>query len=177
MAIIFAEDKGTGGLQKLQIDEEKIEDIPKEDLEAFEESPSFTSKEMMMGNTKGTVSDDGKIEVKGGDALVNQVDNKKDDKGGDKKKSGFSAFVSSVGDALTGVVSGVENKMEDIYNDPKKRRNFLQGLNTIIKSSGYTPIAQAKSPLGKIAEGQKQGFVEDLAIRQKERGLKALFLN
>ena len=116
------------------------------------------------------LENEGKIGVDGGNALVNQVDNKKDE-GGDKKKSGFSAFVSSVGDALTGVVSGVENKMEDIYNDPKKRRNFLQGLNTIIESSGYTPIAQAKSPVGKIATGQKKGFLEDLAIRQKERGL------
>ena len=43
MAIIFAEDKGTGGLQKLQIEEDKLEDISKEDLKAFEESPSFTS--------------------------------------------------------------------------------------------------------------------------------------
>ena len=172
MAIIFAEDKANpGGLQKIQIEEDKVEDISKEELETIEEAPTFTSKEMVMGNTKGTVPDDNKIEVQGGNALVNQVDNKKDDGGDEKRKSGFSAFVSSVGDALTGVVSGVENKMEAIYDDPKKRRSFLQGLNTIIKSSGYTPISQAKSPLGKIAEGQKQGFVEDLAIRQKEKGL------
>ena len=117
------------------------------------------------------LENEGKIGVDGGNALVNQVGNKKDDDGDEKKKGGFSAFVSSVGDALTGVVSGVENKMEAIYEDPKKRRNFLQGLNTIIKSSGYTPISQAKSPVGMIAEGQKQGFLEDLAIRQKERGL------
>jgi len=117
------------------------------------------------------LENDGKIGVDGGNALVNQVGNKKDDGDDGKKKSGFSAFVSSVGDALTGVVSGVENKMEAIYEDPKKRRNFLQGLNTIIESSGYTPIAQAKSPVGKIATGQKKGFLEDLAIRQKERGL------
>ena len=117
------------------------------------------------------LENDGKIGVDGGNALVNQVGNKKDDGDDGKKKSGFSAFVSSVGDALTGVVSGVENKMEAIYEDPKKRRNFLQGLNTIIESSGYTPIAQAKSAVGKIATGQKKGFLEDLAIRQKERGL------
>lgn len=108
-----------------------------------------------------------KIELGNLSKVVNPEDNngKKTDKGG------FSKFVSSVGDALTGVVSGVENKMEAIYDDPKKRRNFLQGLNTIIESSGYTPIAQAKSPVGKIAAGQKKGFVEDLAIRQKEKGL------
>ena len=117
------------------------------------------------------VNEEDKIEVQGGNALKDQVGNKKDDGDNEEKKGGFSAFVSSVGDALTGVVSGVENKMEDIYNDPKSRRNFLQGLNTIIKSSGYTPISQAKSPVGMIAEGQKQGFVEDLAIRQKEKGL------
>ena len=172
MAIIFAEDKANpGGLQKLQIEEDKLEDISKEDLKTIEEAPTFTSKEMVMGNSKGTVPDDGKIEVQGGNALKDQVGNKKDDGGDEKKKSGFSAFVSSVGDALTGVVSGVENRMEAIYEDPKKRRSFLQGLNTIIKSSGYTPISQAKSAVGMIAEGQKQGFVEDLAIRQKEKGL------
>src|SRR5210317_1386814 len=152
MAIIFAEDKGTGGLQKLQIDEEKIEDIPKEDLEAFEESPSFTSKEMMMGNTKGTVPDDGKIEVKGGDALVNQVNNKKDDGGNKKKESGFEQFISSVGDALTGFTEGIDKKMETVYDDREKRTSFLQGLNTIISASSYTPIGQAKSPVGMIAE-------------------------
>jgi len=102
---------------------------------------------------------------------LSKVVNPEDDKGKKTDKGGFSAFVSSVGDALTGVVSGVENKMEAIYDDPKKRRNFLQGLNTIIESSGYTPIAEAKSPVGKIATGQKKGFLEDLAIRQKERGL------
>ena len=171
MAIIFAEDKGTGGLQKLQVSEDEFKKLTKDEQSTIEESPSFTSKEMMMGDSKGTVPDDGKIEVQGGNALKDQVGNKKDDGGDEKKKSGFSAFVSSVGDALTGVVSGVENRMEAIYDDPKKRRNFLQGLNTIIKSSGYTPISQAKSPVGMIAEGQKQGFVEDLAIRQKEKGL------
>jgi hypothetical protein len=102
---------------------------------------------------------------------LSKVVNPEDDNGKKTDKGGFSAFVSSVGDALTGVVSGVENKMEAIYDDPKKRRNFLQGLNTIIKSSGYTPISQAKSPVGMIAEGQKAGFMEDLVIRQKERGL------
>ena len=102
---------------------------------------------------------------------LSKVVNPEDNKGKKTDKGGFSQFVTSVGDALTGVVSGVENRMEAIYEDPKKRRNFLQGLNTIIKSSGYTPISQAKSPVGMIAEGQKQGFVEDLAIRQKEKGL------
>ena len=113
-----------------------------------------------------------KVEVEGGKALTNTIkDNgggKKDD--GDKGK-GFSRFVSSVGDALVGVVDSAENKMEEIYNDPKSRRTFLQGLNTIIESSGYTPITQAKSPVGKIAVGQKKGFIEDLAIRQKERAM------
>ena len=102
---------------------------------------------------------------------LSKVVNPEDNKGKKTDKGGFSQFVTSVGDALTGVVSGVENRMEAIYEDPKKRRNFLQGLNTIIKSSGYTPISQAKSSVGMIAEGQKQGFVEDLAIRQKEKGL------
>src|SRR6056300_1317893 len=84
MAIIFAEDKGTGGLQKLQIEEDKLEDISKEDLKDFEESPSFTSTEMMMGNTKGTVPKEtvtsDKIEINAGAALADQFMNLTEDK-------------------------------------------------------------------------------------------------
>ena len=171
MAIRFIDDQDTGAMQKIQYNPDDLSEKDKMNLELAEEEGALMTVKEMMGNTKGTVPDDGKIEVQGGNALKDQVGNKKDDGGDEKKKGGFSAFVSSVGDALTGVVSGVENRMEAIYDDPKKRRSFLQGLNTIIESSGYTPIAQAKSPLGKIAAGQKKGFVEDLAIRQKEKGL------
>src|SRR6056300_582516 len=101
MAIIFLEDQinNPGGLQKLQIDEENLTEKGKANLEKFkDESSGYTSKEMMMGNSKGTVPDDGKIEVQGGDALVNEINNKKDDGGGDdEKKSGFKQFISSVG--------------------------------------------------------------------------------
>ena len=42
--------------------------------------------------------------------------------------------------------------MDEIYEDPKKRANFIRGLYTIAESSGYDP--EFKSPIGKIAKGQ-----------------------
>jgi len=174
MAIIFAEDKGTGGLQKLQVSEDEFKKLTKDEQNTIEESPSFTSKEMMMGDSKGTVPDDGKIGVDGGNALVNQVNNKKDDDGGDdEKKSGFKQFVSSVGDALTGFTKSIDKKMENVYNDREKRQQFLSGLNTIISASSYTPIGQAKSPIGMFAEGQKKGFLESEAIEQQREEIKS----
>ena len=111
------------------------------------------------------VKEEDKIEVQGGDALVNQVNNKKD--GGDEKEGGFKQFISSVGDALSGFTEGIDKKMESVYDDREKRTRFLQGLNTIIEASSYKPIGQATSEVGMIAKGQKKGFLESEAIGQK----------
>ena len=138
MAIIFAEDKGTGGLQKLQIEEDKLEDISKEDLKDFEESPSFTSTEMMMGNTKGTVpkgtvpketvtSD--KIEINAGAALADQFMNLTEDK--------QAQVLENIG------LSKVEPTSDkDLYKDLSKeeQEQFRSKTNTkktgLIKSAG-----------------------------------------
>ena len=104
------------------------------------------------------LENEGKIGVDGGNALVNQVDNKKKDGGGDDDKGGFKQFVSSVGDALTDFTKGIDKKMESVYDDREKRQQFLSGLNTLISASSYTPIGQAKSPIGMFAEGQKKDF-------------------
>jgi len=120
------------------------------------------------------VNEEDKIEVQGGNALVNEINNKKNDDGGDgEKKSGFKQFISSVGDALTGFTKGIDKKMETVYDDREKRQQFLSGLNTIISASSYTPIGQAKSPVGMFAEGQKKGFLESEAIGQKRAAIKA----
>jgi hypothetical protein len=86
-----------------------------------------------------------------------------------EKKSGvgdsLSKFASSVGNALTGVAEFLPNKIEEISSDPKKRKNFLRGLNIIAESSGYD--SKIRSPFGKVAGGllkAEESFIaEDLA--------------
>jgi hypothetical protein len=101
----------------------------------------------------------------------------KGDGGGDKnkKKGGgigesLSNFASSVGDALTGVAEFLPNKIEEISSDPKKRKNFIRGLNIIVESSGYD--SKFRSPVGKVAGGllkAEEGFIaEDLARFKKK---------
>jgi hypothetical protein len=120
------------------------------------------------------LENDGKIGVDGGNALKDQVGNKKNgDGGGEKKEGGFRQFVSSVGDALTGFTEGIDKKMESVYDDREKRTRFLQGLNTIIEASSYKPIGQATSEFGMIAKGQKKGFLESEAIGQKRKATEA----
>jgi hypothetical protein len=105
-----------------------------------------------------------------------EIMNKGDgDGGGDKKKGGgigesLSTFASSVGDALTGVAEFLPNKIEEISSDPKKRKNFIRGLNIIVESSGYD--SKFRSPVGKVAGGllkAEEGFIaEDLARFKKK---------
>ena len=109
-----------------------------------------------------------KVEVEvTGDALSNE--NKKVDGGknndGDEGKKGFFA---AVGDAFTSLADTTSNKLDEIYSDNSKRRNFLSGLETIIEASGYTPITAAKSPLGKLASGQKKGMLAAKALELQE---------
>jgi len=88
-------------------------------------------------------------------------------KEGKKPKGGFKSFAENVGTALSGFMDGVEKKLETVYDDKEKRALFLSGLNTMIEGSRYTPLTQAKSPIGQISEGVKKGFLESEAIGQK----------
>lgn len=88
---------------------------------------------------------------------------------GKKPKGGFESFAENVGTALSGFMDGVEKKLENVYDDKEKRALFLSGLNTMIEGSKYTPITQAKSPLGQISSGVKKGFLESEAIGQKRK--------
>jgi hypothetical protein len=94
---------------------------------------------------------------------------------GGKKKGGgigesLSTFASSVGNALTGVAEFLPNKIEEISSDPKKKKNFLRGLNIIVESSGYD--SKFRSPFGKVAGGllkAEESFIaEDLARFKKK---------
>ena len=103
-----------------------------------------------------------------------EIMNEGDGGDGDKKKGGvgdsLSNFASSVGNALTGVAEFLPNKIEEISSDPKKRKNFLRGLNIIVESSGYD--SKFRSPFGKVAGGllkAEEGFIaEDLARFKKK---------
>lgn len=74
-----------------------------------------------------------------------------EDKG--KQKNTLSEFASSVGGALSNVASFLPDKLEEIFKDEKKKRMFIRGLKIIDESSRYTPLSEARSPLGKVAKG------------------------
>jgi hypothetical protein len=105
-----------------------------------------------------------------------EIMNEGDGGGGDKKKGGgigesLSKFASSVGNALTGVAEFLPNKIEEISSDPKKKKNFLRGLNIIVESSGYD--SKFRSPFGKVAGGllkAEESFIaSDLARLKAEK--------
>ena len=90
-----------------------------------------------------------------------------------------SAFIQDVGSNLSAIAEFVPNKIEEISNDPKKKKNFMRGLNIINESSGIKPIGQAKSDFGAIASGllkAEKGFIaKDLAeAKNRNDRLKAL---
>jgi len=102
------------------------------------------------------------VPVELGKGLPKPEEKKDEDKGGAGES--LKKFASSVGDALTGVASFLPNKIEEIRNDPAKKRNFIRGLNIIVESSGYDP--KMRSPFGKVATGlakaEKEFTAEEL---------------
>jgi hypothetical protein len=100
-------------------------------------------------------------------------------KGNGKEKGAFSKFIQDVGSNLSAIARVVPEKIEEISKDPKKKKNFIRGLEIINASSGIRPIGQAKSPLGAISEGllkAEKGFIaKDLAeAKNANERLKAL---
>ena len=89
-----------------------------------------------------------------------------------KEKSSLNSFVTSVGDSFMNLASVIPNKIDEIANDPDKKKNFMRGLEIIEASSGIKPIGQAKSTVGAISEGllkAEKGFIAvDLAKLKAE---------
>ena len=114
-----------------------------------------------------------KVEVEvTGDALENEnkkVEGDKNNNDGDDEKKGFFA---TVGNAFNSLADTTSRKLDEVYSDDSKRRNFLSGLETIIEAGSYQPITQAKSPLAKFAVGQKKGMLASKALELQE--MKAL---
>jgi hypothetical protein len=169
MALEFAQtDQGP---LKLQYDENKLTEAEKIEVQEGKDEGIITSQESEFGNTQGTIpqevvdekevttTDDGKfsIDIKG--ALSNVG-------------SSASAFIQDVGSNLSAIAQFVPNKIDEIASDPKKKKNFMRGLEIINASSGIKPIGQAKSTVGAISEGllkAEKGFIAvDLAKLKAE---------
>jgi hypothetical protein len=70
------------------------------------------------------------------------------------KKTGF---IKSAGKALSNIADKLETNIEAVMADPGKRALFYAGLTTVDEASRIKPITQAKSPLGMVASGLKEG--------------------
>ena len=87
--------------------------------------------------------------------------------------SSLSSFATSVGDSFMNLASVIPNKIEEISKDPKKKRNFMRGLEIIEASSGIKPIGQATSTVGAISRGllkAEKGFIaSDIAMEKAKK--------
>ena len=179
MALEFIQsDKGPLKLQYNKDDESKFTEKEKTDLQEMRDQGYLTSKESEMGIEKTvipeqevveekevTTTKDGKFSID----IMGALSNVGDAAGSALSNIGESAsqFVQGVGSNLSAIAEAVPNKIEEISNDPKKKKNFMRGLEIINASSGIKPIGQAKSTFGAISEGllkAEKGFIAvDLA--------------
>ena len=117
--------------------------------------------------------------LKGEDALRSQVQadqetqaaverNKEKDKGFTGTLSDFGSYV---GKSLKNFATDFPNRIEETYNDPKRRFALMLSLKTIDEASRYKPLTEARSPLGQIAKNVTDVISEDVAQRQKTRKL------
>ena len=187
MALEFAQtDRGP---QKLQYDESKLTEEEKMEVQKAKDMGYITSKEFEMGIEKKVIpgevveekkeikTDDGKfsIDISGALSNVGNAAGSALSSIGDSA----SAFVQGVGSNFAAIAEAVPNKIEEISQDPKKKRNFMRGLEIINASSGIKPIGQAKSTVGAISEGllkAEKGFIAKDLAEQKNANerLKAL---
>ena len=191
MAIEFGQT--IDGPQKLQFSkdqESKFTEEEKAELQEMRDKGYLTSKESEMGIEKKvipeqevvdeqevTTTKDGKFSID----IMGALSNVGDAAGSALSSIGDSAsqFVQGVGSNLSAIAEAVPNKIEEISQDPDKKRNFMRGLNIINESSGIKPIGQAKSDFGAIASGllkAEKGFIAtDLAkAKNANERLKAL---
>jgi len=83
---------------------------------------------------------------------IRDADRLKELENKNKPKGTLSEFVSSVGGTLSNVASFLPDSIEKIFQDPKRKRNFVRSLKIIDESSRYTPLSEARSLPGKIAK-------------------------
>ena len=138
--------------------------------EAFEKLPELQKENEILkaDNAKYKIDLEGKALPKIDEKPLINVDT-----------SSLSSFATSVGDSFMNLASVIPNKIEEISNDPKKKKNFMRGLEIIEASSGIKPIGQAKSTVGAISSGllkAEKGFIAKDLAEQKNANerLKAL---
>ena len=83
----------------------------------------------------------------------------------------LSDFGSYVGKSLKSFATEFPNKIEETYNDPKRRFALMLSLKTLDEASRYKPLTEARSPLGQIAKNVTDVISEDIVQRQKTRKL------
>jgi len=83
----------------------------------------------------------------------------------------LSDFGSYVGKSLKNFATEFPNKVEEAYNDPKRRFALMLSLKTLDEASRYKPLTEARSPLGQIAKNVTDVIAEDVALKQKTRKL------
>ena len=83
----------------------------------------------------------------------------------------LSDFGSYVGKSLKNFATEFPNKVEEAYNDPKRRFALMLSLKTLDEASRYKPLTEARSPLGQIAKNVTDVISEDIALKQKTRKL------
>jgi hypothetical protein len=132
-----------------------------------------------LSNTIPTSNIQEGIVLKGEDALRSQVQadqetqaaverNKEEDKGFTGTLSDFGSYV---GKSLKNFATEFPNKIEETYNDPKRRFALMLSLKTIDEASRYKPLTEARGPLGQFAKNVTDVISEDVAQRQKTRKL------
>jgi len=133
-----------------------------------------------LSNTIPTSNIQEGIVLKGEDALRSQVQADQEtqaavEKNKSEENKGFtgtlSDFGSYVGKSLKNFATEFPNKIEETYNDPKRRFALMLSLKTIDEASRYKPLTEARSPLGQIAKNVTDVISEDVAQRQKTRKL------
>ena len=133
-----------------------------------------------LSNTIPTSNIQEGIVLKGEDALRSQVQadqetqaaverNKTEENKG--LTGTLSDFGSYVGKSLKNFATEFPNKIQETYNDPKRRFALMLSLKTIDEASRIKPLTEARGPLGQFAKNVTDVISEDIAQRQKTRKL------
>lgn len=91
------------------------------------------------------------------------------------KSKGFlgslNDFGTYVGQSLEKFATNFPNKVEEAYNDPKRRFALMYSLKSISEGGRFKRLEEARSPLSQLAFNVEKTIEESTAQKQKERKL------
>ena len=91
------------------------------------------------------------------------------------KSKGFlgslNDFGTYVGQSLEKFATNFPNKVEEAYNDPKRRFALMYSLKSISEGGRLKRLEEARSPLAQLAFNVEKTIEESTAQKQKERKL------